>query len=55
MVAVALTCGSSSVLVKEAGPLQLQLTGVVLDDAANVKVLPVQTGELDDAAGVAGV
>jgi hypothetical protein len=54
-VALVLTCGICWVLVKEAGPLQLHVTGVVLVDAVNVKALPVQTGVLDDAVGVAGV
>ena len=55
VVAFALTIGFCWVLVKEAGPLQLHVTGVVLVDAVNVKALPVQTGVLDDAVGVTGV
>ena len=56
VVAVALTVGFCWVLVKEAGPLQLQVTGIVLlVDAVNVNALPVQTGVLDDGVGVAGV
>jgi hypothetical protein len=55
VVAVALTVGFCWVLVKEAGPLQLQVTGVVLVDAVNVNELPLHTGVLDDAVGVTGV
>ena len=41
---------------KPFGPDQLHVTGILLVvDAANVNALPVQTGVLDVAVGVAGV
>ena len=54
--ALALTCGDALFAVKLLGPDQLQVTGILLVvDAANVNGLPVQTGVLDVAVGVAGV
>jgi len=44
------------VLLKLFGPVQLQVTGIVLVvEADNVNALPVQTGVFEDGVGVAGV
>ena len=43
-------------LLKLFGPVQLQVTGIVLVvEADSVNALPVQTGVFEDGVGVAGV